>query len=136
MNRPLGPLLQLVRQGAVFGAVGVAATLTHVLIALALEGLAGLEALLANLIGYICGIGVSYFGHARLTFGAPSRNAAQFARFLAVTLFGLGLNQLIVWVCVHQLHLPFWMALAAVVLLVPGPTFLLAKLWAFRRPTR
>jgi putative flippase GtrA len=134
MNRPLGPLLRLVREGAVFGAVGVAATLTHVLIALALEGLAGLEALLANLIGYTCGIGVSYFGHARLTFGAPSRNAAQFVRFLAVTLFGLGLNQLIVWACVHRLEWPFWMALVAVVLLVPGPTFLLAKLWAFRRP--
>jgi putative flippase GtrA len=134
VSRPFGTLRSLVRQGAVFGAVGVAATLTHVLIALALEGWAGVAPLLANLIGYTSGIGVSYFGHARLTFGAPSRDGAQFARFLAVTLFGLGLNQLIVWVCVHPLDWPFWMALVAVVLLVPGPTFLLAKLWAFRRP--
>lgn len=135
MSRPLEPLVRLVRQGAVFGAVGVAATLTHVLIALALEGLAGVEPLIANLIGYTTGIGVSYFGHARLTFGAPSRDGAQFARFLAVTLFALGLNQLIVWVSVHRLGWEFWMALVAVVLLVPGPTFVLAKLWAFRRPS-
>lgn len=134
MNGPFAPLVRLVRQGAVFGVVGVAATLTHVLIALTLEGWAGLEPLVANLIGYSSGIGVSYFGHARLTFGAPSRDGAQFARFLAVTLFALGLNQLIVWVCVHRLDWPFWMALVAVVLLVPGPTFVLAKLWAFRRP--
>jgi putative flippase GtrA len=127
--------VRLIRQGAVFGAVGVAATLTHVLIALALEGWGGLEPLVANLIGYCSGIGVSYFGHARLTFGAPSRDGAQFARFLAVTLFALGLNQLIVWICVHRIGWPFWAALAAVVVLVPGPTFVLAKLWAFRRPT-
>lgn len=133
MSRPIESLVRLVRQGAVFGVVGVAATLTHVLIALALEGWADLEPLVANLIGYCSGIGVSYLGHARLTFGAPSRDAAQFARFLAVTLFALGLNQLIVWICVHRIGWPFWAALTAVVRLVPGPTFLLAKLWAFRR---
>lgn len=135
MSRPLEPLVRLIRQGAVFGVVGVAATLTHVLIALALEGLAGVEPLIANLIGYTSGIGVSYLGHARLTFASPARDGAQFARFLAVTLFALGLNQLIVWICVHRIGWPFWMALVAVVLLVPGPTFVLAKLWAFRRPS-
>lgn len=134
MSGPLALLVRLVRQGAMFGAVGVAATLTHVSIALAMEGAAGVEPLLANLLGYTGGVGVSYFGHARLTFGAPARDGAQFARFLAVTLFALGLNQLIVWVCVHRLGWAFWMALVAVVLLVPGPTFVLAKLWAFRRP--
>lgn len=118
-----------------FGVVGVAATLTHLSIALCLEGLAALEPLTANLFGYTCGTAVSYFGHARLTFGVPSWSKAQFARFMVMNLLALGLNQIIVWVCSHRLGWPFWMALAAVVVLVPGPTFLVSKLWAFaRRP--
>ena len=123
----------LLRQGATFAVVGAAASATHVLTALSASAL-GLAALKANFVGYFCAVGVSYFGNARLTFKAPALRRAQFGRFAIVSLLALGLNQAIVWLCVHRLGWKFPYALALVVVVVPAFTFVLSKLWAFRTP--
>lgn len=122
------------RQGGTFILVGAAATLVHVAVALLTREGLGLAPLNANLAGYGAAVGVSYLANARLTFRRPSRNLAQFARFLAVSLLALGLNQGLVYLLVERAHWPFWLALVPVVLAVPALSFALSRLWAFKAP--
>ena len=124
-----------VREVLIFGAVGVAATGTHAAAALIAHNLGGLSALGANLVGYLAAVLVSYLGNAWFTFGKPARYAGQFARFLAVSLLALGMNQLIVYYCTSLLGWPFTLTLGLVVVLVPIFSFLMAKLWAFAGTT-
>lgn len=126
--------MSLARQGAIFAAVGVAATAVHVVVALATRELVGLSPMQANFVAYLCAVGVSYFGNARLTFLKPARHAPQFVRFVVVSLGGLAANQAITWLLVNRLGWPFWLGLAVVVVVVPGLSFVAARLWAFADP--
>lgn len=112
-----------------FGAVGIAATLTHVLIAWALIR-AGADPYLANLLGATGAFGVSFLGNARLTFRTNRGWASSARRYGLVSLFSLVVSSLIL-LCVERLGLALWVYLLLVVLVVPPATFLLAKLWAF-----
>jgi putative flippase GtrA len=122
----------IARQGATFAVVGLLATATHLVTALvAREGLSA-SPMTANFAGYVAAVGVSYLGNARWTFGRPALHGVQFVRFLVVSLAGLGLNQAITWLVAVRLGLPFWVALGAVVTVVPVFSFLISRLWAFR----
>lgn len=125
-------LRPIARQGATFAVVGALATATHLITALAArKGLAA-SPMAANFAGYAAALGVSYLGNARWTFAQPALHGAQFVRFLAVSLAGLGLNQAITWLLAVRLGLPFWVALGAVVTVVPVFSFVVSRLWAFR----
>lgn len=118
-------------QGVIYVLVGLATTGVHVGLALGART-AGLSPLAANFTGYAAAVVFSYFGHAFLTFRRHAWRGDQFARFVVVSLVGLGLNQAIVHVGADRLGLPFWVCLGLVVAGVPPMTFLLSKLWAFR----
>lgn len=114
-----------------FVAVGLAATATHAVFALVSNELLGLVPLAANLVGYACAILVSYVGNARLTFQRPIVHPEQFGRFVVISLAALALNESLVYLFATRLRLPFAVALAPVVLVVPAFTFVTARLWAF-----
>jgi putative flippase GtrA len=122
------------RQTATFACVGLVATATHAIIALGVEAVFDLAPLAANFLGYSSAVGVSYFGHARLTFRRPARDRAQFLRFVAVSLLGLALNQVIVFAVTGLMGWPLWSALIPATLLAPAVTFIVSDLWAFRVP--
>lgn len=122
------------RQSGAFVAIGLIATGAHVAAALTAEDMLELPPLYANFVGYCTAVGVSYFGHARVTFGRPALHGAQFLRFVTVSLMGLLLNQLIVYLATHGAGWPLWAALIPATVLVPAFTFLVSKLWAFRAP--
>ena len=121
----------LARQLAVFAAVGVAATAAHAAIALVAHGTFAAGPFLANFLGYLGAVSVSYVGNARLTFLRPVRHRGQAMRFAVVSLAGLGLGQAIVWLMTHPFGLPFSVALIPVVTLVPAFSFAASRLWAF-----
>ena len=76
-----GPgLRQTVREAAGFFAVGVAATLTHLCVGLALYYAVdlGLSALAANLAAFCVAYLVSYFGNATLAFPGTKLGPASF----------------------------------------------------------
>lgn len=125
-------LSNTLRQSATFAAIGLLATGAHVVAALSAEAVLDFEPLYANLAGYFSAVGVSYFGHAWLTFRTPALHGAQFLRFATVSLLGLLLNQSIVYVVTHLIGLPLWAALIPATVLVPIFTFVVSKLWAFR----
>ena len=122
----------LVQQVPLFAVVGALATLTHVATALAARELAGFTPLQANFVGYLAAVGVSYLGNARLTFRRRALHGPQFARFAAVSLAGLALTQGLTWLLVERLGWPFWGGLAVVAVAVPGLSFVLSRVWAFR----
>jgi putative flippase GtrA len=122
----------VVREGGVFVLVGGAATACHYAVTLAANRFLGLDLNIATLVGYVCSVGVSYFGNSFFTFRRPALHGPQFARFAVISLAGLAVNQTVVFVSGRLLGWPAWMALIPVVILVPASTFVLAKFWAFK----
>jgi putative flippase GtrA len=134
MNLPprLAPVVQLGR----FGAVGALATLTHALsFAAAIEALHA-RPLLANALGFVLALCVSFFGHRHWTFraevGGRPDAPAMFLKFAIVALTGLLLNSLIVVVVVEQLGLDYRLAMLLMVTVVPLLLFWQCKRFAFR----
>jgi putative flippase GtrA len=115
-----------------FGAVGIAATLTHVAIVLVLVegGLA--RPFSANVVAFAAAVFVTYFGNHAWTFRLAGGHARHFPRFLPVALSGLALNQAIVYLIVDVLAWDYRISLALVVTVVPAITFVLNRQWAFR----
>ena len=125
-------MTELRRQVPLFAVVGVAATLTHVIAALAARELGDLSPLAANFVGYACAVGVSYLGNARFTFRRAVLHGPQFVRFVVVSLAGLALTQGLTWLLAERAAWPFWMALAVVAVAVPALSFVMQRTWAFR----
>jgi putative flippase GtrA len=123
----------VLRQFSRFGLIGVISTVVHVVVGLALNELAGMNAFWANLVAFCCALGVSYLGQTRLTFPESTADGPAFTRFVAVTIVGLTLNQVIVWVTTSFFGGPYRLALAIVVIAVPAVTVPLLKYWALRR---
>lgn len=124
---------RLGRQAGRFGAVGLAATLVHVLVYAGLAALAGLQPLLANTAGFAAAVNLSFLGHRRWTFREqPQASAgASLARFWAVALLGFGLNTLFVAAVTGPLGLGYGWAIPLIAGVTPVVTFGLSRLWAF-----
>ena len=114
----------VIAQALRFGLVGAAATLLHVLLAVGLVEAAALSPLSANLAAFCAALAVSYLGNLRWTFALRGAHRTRFPRFATIALLGLLLNQTIVYGFVELLHLDYRAALAVVVLIVPGASFL------------
>jgi len=121
-----------------FGFVGGAATATHVGMFAGLIEIAGIAPLLANFLAFCAAFGVSFLGHYCWTFAgihAPYdgqlRMDRTLRRFLAVALFGLGLNSLAVYVVTDTLTLSYGYAIVIMVSIVPVVLFAINKYWAF-----
>lgn len=115
-----------------FGAVGFAATATHVGVAALAHWAGGLAPQGANLAGFVAALGVTYLGNQRWTFGgrAPHRRAlGRFPAMAAVSLAGSGAAT---WIATGPLGLGFGWALALVAVAVPALSFALARYWVFR----
>ena len=119
------------RQVSVFAGVGLLATMTHVVVALAAAAMLGVGPQTANAMGFALAICISYLGHAHLTFGYPMGHAVHGPRFLALALGGLALSSGITFVLCTLLGTPLTIAMAAVALAVPVFTFLGGRFWAF-----
>jgi len=115
--------------------VGVAATMTHVAVALTLHEGVGLTALTANFLAFATAVMVSYLGNHRWTFSRQGQHDRYLPRFVIVALTSMILNQLIVYGLVDLGRWSYRMALMVVVFAVPLITFTLNRLWVFDIPT-
>lgn len=119
-----------------FGGVGVLATMVHILVALAARNAFEIAPLQANFAGFGVAFLVSYFGHARFTFGASETPLHQFLRFLFVAVFGLAVSSSAVWLIDLKLRFGFTFAMIAVGVLVPTATFVAMRFWVFDTTAR
>lgn len=128
----LSELLRLFR----FGIIGLMAAAIHYLVVVALVELGGTAPLLANVGGFATAFWCSYFGHRHWTFAdRRATNATRsFFRFLATAVLGFLLNQLLFYLLLTHVNLPYFISLAIVVVVVAVLTYVLTRLWAFRLP--
>ena len=74
---------------------------------------------------------MSYFGNLVWTFEQAEAGLAPMPRFMVVALCGLAANQAIVFTMVDLAGWSYRLALAVVLLVVPGLTFLASRSWVF-----
>lgn len=124
----------LIRQISWFIAVGCAAAATHWLVAVAcVEGFAAAP-LLANLAGWLVAFGVSFSGHYQFTFRHQKsvwHVAAR--RFFFVSAAGFLVNETSYAWLLHHTAIRYDVLLALVLIAIAILTFVLSRLWAFRR---
>ncbi len=119
-----------------FLGVGLLATLMHVTVAFTVHAHLGTTPQIANFVGFLSSVLLSYFGHANFTFGVTINHKIHLPRFVLLALIGLSVSSLITQVVVAQLGLPFAYAMGMVALIVPMATFVGAKFWAFAESSR
>jgi len=121
----------LIIQLVVFGVVGVTATLTHYFMALFSHEIMTLSLYVANFLGYVSAVMVSFFGHGRFTF-QQKLSWGVFARFALVSVGTFGCSELILLALESYFSLSHRISLGVVVCTIPIITFVLSKLWVFR----
>jgi len=119
---------QLVR----FGIIGVAAAITHYVVALLLVGQAILPAW-ANLFAFITAFWVSYFGHRYFSFQAHDLEHQQtLPRFLLVAVIGFVFNETLLLLMLHYTSIGIQTGLPVIIVLTAVMTFVLSRFFAFR----
>jgi putative flippase GtrA len=112
-----------------FGLVGVANTVVHAGIVIALMEALVPPAFVANGVAFVFANLMSYALNSRFTFKTPL-SFLGYRRFLLVSLVSLGLTLLITSV-VEYLGWHYSVGLIMVILLVPILNYMVMKIWAF-----
>lgn len=121
----------LLRQLFCFGVVGVAATLTHYLIALSAHEVADISVYISNLMGYVTAMAVSYFGHGLLTFRV-TLTRATLRRFVVASVSTFLFSEALLWALESGTTLSSRVTLSIVVVSVPVFSFVLNKFWVYQ----
>ena len=120
------------RHIAIFGTVGLLASLSHFLVAAAAMSFAAVPIFLANLIGFAVAFGVSYLGHYHFTFASDAAHRQALPRFLATAITGLAVNNLVLAALIWATGQRSVLFIAVAILVAAGIVYLLARRWAFR----
>ncbi len=120
------------RTGFWFVVVGASAAFTHMAVFALVEPSLWPE--VANGVGFVVAFGVSFVGHRWLSFQDAGTSLWQSLRRFAITaLAGFAANEVIFVVLLRGLGLPSFLALFLALVLASAQTFVLSRLWAFRR---
>jgi putative flippase GtrA len=126
----------VMRRLAWFVAVGCTAAAVHFGVVVGLVSQAGWPPLQANFFGWLAAVGVSYFGHHRLTFSqarAPAWRAAR--RFILLSAAGFAINEGSYALLLHGTGIGYRAALALVLVGVALFTYWASRRWAFASST-
>lgn len=124
----------LIVQLAWFILIGCLSAAMHWSVAIALVRATGINPLVANVAGWAVAFWISLLGHYRLTFRAQASAWWPSARrFLVLSATGFAVNETSYALLLRYTTLPFDLLLALVLIGVAGMTFVLSRLWAFRR---
>jgi putative flippase GtrA len=119
-------------QGGRFAIVGIAATLTHVLVVIVLmDGFGFRVASIANAIGVLAGSAVSYCGNYFWTFRSGGPHFRRLVRFIVTYGAVFTFNGLIMLAVADMAGVPYLIPLAFIVVATPILTFLLNRFWVF-----
>ena len=115
-----------------FGVIGLAATLIHTVSAYAMTWTTGLDQIWVNTIAFLIAFVISGVGHCFYTFKIEAGRSLAIAKWLIVSITGVALGNLIIWLAMEKLGLGRNIAQAGGILIVPLWSYLLGKFWAFR----
>lgn len=109
------------------------AAIVHYVCAVGIEASTSMPPAYANITGFLMAFPVSYVGHRKLSFSHQhSTHRQALPRFLAVAGLGFAANQLLVIGALKFTRVPFWLALAMVMVTIALSTFILSRYWAFK----
>jgi putative flippase GtrA len=129
---PMRVVLTEARRIIRFGMVGVAATLTHIAVANAVLALVIGSPYVASAAGFVVAFAVSYLGHYHFTFAKNGSHGQSLPRFFLVALTGFLGSLMVLKVIAEQGAIPQAVSLTLSILVIPGLTYLAARVWAFR----
>jgi putative flippase GtrA len=112
--------------------VGLLGTALHFLGTIALVEWAGVSPVPASIVAFALTLVVSFGLNSRYTFDAPDRPLVRLARYALVSVSGLGLNTLIMYLATATFGAHYLWGLCLVVLVIPPYNFTLNLLWTFR----
>ena len=113
--------------------VGGLATAVHFVTALSLHHFIALAPLWANFAAFCVAFCVTYIGNYFWSFESSANHLSASLKSLAVSVTGLCVSQLIVWVLTEKAQCPFYLTLFAALLIVPFITFSLNRYWVFKK---
>ncbi|GAB2840238.1 hypothetical protein GCM10027277_03970 [Pseudoduganella ginsengisoli] len=117
-----------------FLAVGATAAAVHLGAMWLAVAICGLPPAWANPLAFLPAFAASFTGHCRYTYGSTRRWRASLPRWLATSLAGLMLNQLLYVAALAHVGVQYYLPLQALVtVLVAAMTFMAGKCWAFAR---
>ena len=116
-----------------FGIIGVAATLTYLVVANVLIA-AGIVAVYASVLAYLAGMVVSFLGQSKFTFRVGKAERHHFVRFVILSTIGLAVSYGAVRGA-STIGLPAFVGTLATAILIPLLSFVVMKLWVFRERT-
>jgi putative flippase GtrA len=124
---------RLVARAAAFSLVGVANGVVGIAV-IVVAGLVGVGPLLANALGYLAGLLVSFTLNSRITFGARDTGRAAVVRFLLAFLVAFAVNLVVVKIATSLIDGHRLLASLAGTPLYVAIFYVLCEYWVFRRP--
>lgn len=114
-----------------FALVGTLGAIVHVSTVMLLVSHLQIHPLSANVLGFLLGFHVSYFGHRYWTFSETNvSHQVAFPRLLVLQIFNFIANETMFYILL-SLHLPYVLALLIVLCILPAMTFTVSRLWIF-----
>jgi putative flippase GtrA len=114
-----------------FGSVGIVATLVHYAVATGFAELGDLSMMTANILGWLVGLVVSWYGHRHITFSKAEFGHASPLMFTAISIFAIGVSSGVAYV-MHLLDAPAYIGLLFAIGVIPAITFLGHRVVVFR----
>jgi len=125
-------MTKLLAQIVKFGLVGVVATVLDFLVLFALADFIGLHYLTAAALAFVAATLFNYAASMRYVFtsrfGAAEKHH-ELLLFVTLSVVGLGLNQLLMWLFVDQVGLYYLVAKIAATVFVMTWNFISRKIW-------
>lgn len=115
-----------------FGVVGMVATIVYFSSSIAMVEVVGLPPVAASVVGQLCAIGISYFGHAAFSFRVEQDHNRHAWRFLVTSAGTFGVNILVTWLLTNVMHLPYLIAFSVIVVLIPSINYTCNRFWVFK----
>jgi putative flippase GtrA len=120
-------------QISLFVIVGGGAATVHLLSVFLLVELLIIPALLANILAFLIAFCFSFLGQRYLTFSSSSQAFFySLVRYFLVSACSFVFNEAMFYIAIYHLHVPYFIALPIIVLLVAIGTFVVSKRWAFK----
>ena len=92
----------------------------------------GLPPVAASVVGQLCAIGISYFGHAVFSFKVDHDHPRHAWRFMVVAIGTFGLNISVTWFLTDMMQITYLIAFGVIVVLIPSINYTCNRFWVFK----
>jgi putative flippase GtrA len=114
-----------------FVAVGGTIGILYLGTALLLTNVLDIDVFWANMVAYSCMIPASFWGHKAITYQSVARAQPEFLRFCFTAALGLLSSMATVKLLSDGFHLPSYISIGTVLVVVPMLSYLLMTVWVF-----